>query len=238
MKIYLVTFAQGHIFENSQDNLDKSIKIANIDYHIKWNFNKLKETKFYEENKTLLSNSLGFGYWSWKPYIILDQLEKINDDDILIYMDASRYETDGFKNSCIEVVNFMKDKKLNIIPGFETNYKNYMMIKESCLDFFNLNNDNFKNINNIFTSPMFLIKNNFTLKFIKEWLDGCLVEDNVSYKDLSNIGGRVHIYDQAVLNCLLYKFKIRYFKPNTTDENEFRKYTYYFNYFKELNKNK
>lgn len=35
MKVYLVTFAEGEIFENSQDNLDKTLNIANIDIHIK-----------------------------------------------------------------------------------------------------------------------------------------------------------------------------------------------------------
>jgi len=30
----------------------------------------------------------GYGYWSWKPYIIKKTLEKMNDDDILVYADA------------------------------------------------------------------------------------------------------------------------------------------------------
>ncbi len=231
MKVYLVTFAEGEIFENSQDNLDKTLNIAKIDIHIKWNYNKIKETSFYQKNKELLDVKMGFGYWAWKPYIILDQLSKINDDDILIYMDASRYETDGFKNSCLGTINFMDKNNLDIIPGFKTNYKNYQMIKKSCLEFFNLDNDEFKNINNVFTSPMFLKKTIFTQKFIKEWRDASLIKENVSYQDLSNIGGKVHIYDQAVLNCLLHKYNIKSFEPDTNIENEFRKYTYYFNYF-------
>ena len=113
-----------------------------------------------------------------KPYIILDKLNKINSNDILIYMDASRYETDGFKNSCLNVVKFMTKNKLDIILSFKTNYKNYQMIKKSCLDYFNLNNDEFKNTNNVFTSPMFLRKTDFTLKFISEWLKYCLIEEN------------------------------------------------------------
>ena len=231
MKIYLVTFAEGEVFENSQINLDKTLKIANIDIHIKWNHNKIKETSFYQKNKKLLDTELGYGYWSWKPYIILEQLTKINDEDILIYMDASRYEPDGFKNSCLGVIDFMNKNNIDLLPGFETTFKNYQMIKKSCLDFFNLDNEEFKNINNIFTSPMFLKKTDFTLKFIREWLENCLIEENVSYQDLSDIGGKVHIYDQAVLNCLLYKYQVKSFKPDTTIENKFRKYTYYFNYY-------
>ena len=82
---------------------------------------------------------------------------------------------------------------------------------------------------------MFLRKTDFTLKFINEWLENCLVEENVSFQDLSDIGGKVHIYDQAILNCLLYKYKVKSFQPNTNIENEFRKYTYYFDYYKLIN---
>ena len=234
MKIYLVTFAEGEVFEKSQKNLDKTLEIANIDIHIKWNYDNIKETSFYQNNKKLLDIELGYGYWSWKPYIILEQLKKINEDDILIYMDASRYETDGFKNSCLGVIDFMIKNNINLLPGFETNYKNYQMIKKSCLDFFNLNNKEFKNINNIFTSPMFLKKTDFNINFLNEWMINCLIEENVSYHDLSSIGGKVHIYDQAVLNCLLYKYNINYFRADTFNENEFRKYTYYFNFFDKL----
>ena len=232
-KIYLVTFANGNLYEESQKNLNNTLSIAEIDEHIKWNLDKLKSTNFYLENKKLLDIELGHGYWAWKPYIILEQLNKINNQDVLIYMDASRYETDGFKNSCKNVINFMNNNNIDIIPGFENNNKNDIMIKNACLKFFNLEKDNnFLNKINIFTSPMFLKKTNFTLKFIKEWMDNCLIENIISYEDLSYKNGKIHIYDQAILNCLLYKYKINSYKPLIKDENEFRKFTYYFNYFK------
>ena len=231
MKIYLVTFAEGEIYISSQKKLDETLNISQIGEHIKWDFTKIKGTNFYLKNRKLLDNEIGFGYWSWKPYIILDKLQDLNEEDILIYMDASRYETDGFKNSCLGVIEFMKKNNLDIIPGFQTKNKNFEMIKTECMNYFDVNEDIFKKSNNIFTSPMFLKKNNFTLKFIKEWLDGCLIEENVSYQDLSFSGGKIHIYDQAVLNCLLYKYKIKSFIPNVEEEQEFRKFTYYFDYF-------
>lgn len=236
-KIYLVTFANGNIYEESQQNINNTISIANIDEHIMWNLDKLKNTNFYKENKKLLDIEIGNGYWAWKPYIILEELSKINDDDTLIYMDASRYETDGFKNSCIDVLNFMKNNNIDIIPGFENNNKNDIMIKNTCLEFFNLKEDNiFLNKINVFTSPMFLKKTIFTLKFIKEWLDNCLIENIISHEDLSYKNGKIHIYDQAILNCLLYKYNIISYKPLTNNEKEFRKFSYYFDFFKSINK--
>ena len=34
------------------------------------------------------SNSKGYGYWLWKPYLILKSLEQIAQDDILLYCDS------------------------------------------------------------------------------------------------------------------------------------------------------
>lgn len=236
MKKYLLSFAEGDIYKKSQFNLDKTIDKADIDIHIKWDLKKLKETEFYTKNKSLIDKQPGYGFWVWKPYIILDQLKQIKDDDILIYMDASRYETDGFKNSCQSVIEFMNKYNLDLIPGFKTNNKNFEMIKPECLEYFNLkNNDSFLNLYNTFTSPMFLKKTNFNLTFLSEWLDACLIEANVSHQNLEYLGGITHIYDQAVLNCLMYKYTIVSFAPDTIVEKDFRKYTYYFNYFKNKN---
>ena len=30
----------------------------------------------------------GYGYWSWKPYIIKKELEKLNDGDVVVYADS------------------------------------------------------------------------------------------------------------------------------------------------------
>ena len=46
MKIYLITFAEGEIYEKSQNNLDKTLKISDIDEHILWNMKKQKKQNF------------------------------------------------------------------------------------------------------------------------------------------------------------------------------------------------
>jgi hypothetical protein len=43
---------------------------------------------FQNKFKDILVRPRGGGYWIWKPYIIKKHLEKIKDDDILIYLDA------------------------------------------------------------------------------------------------------------------------------------------------------
>jgi len=41
-----------------------------------------KHGNFIENNKR------GNGYWIWKPYIIMKNLDLMNDNDILLYLDC------------------------------------------------------------------------------------------------------------------------------------------------------
>ena len=36
----------------------------------------------------ILNETRGGGYWTWKPYIIMDMLTKLKDNDILVYADS------------------------------------------------------------------------------------------------------------------------------------------------------
>ena len=46
---------------------------------------------FYNKNKEILLCHRGNGYWLWKPYFVKKTLEKLNDNDYLIYSDSASY---------------------------------------------------------------------------------------------------------------------------------------------------
>lgn len=47
------------------------------------------DADFYAHHRHLMTPTVrGFGYWLWKPHIIRTQLEKLQENDILIYCDA------------------------------------------------------------------------------------------------------------------------------------------------------
>ena len=43
---------------------------------------------YYEKYKHILKRPRGGGYWLWRPFILLDALEKVKDGDFLVYLDA------------------------------------------------------------------------------------------------------------------------------------------------------
>ena len=49
---------------------------------------EILDKDFKEKFKHILSHSRGAGYWIWKLYIIQKKLNEINENDILIYLDA------------------------------------------------------------------------------------------------------------------------------------------------------
>lgn len=64
-------------------------------------FGKADKTKVYSpecfdenflvENQEILAEKRGAGYWVWKFYIILKTLQKCNEGDYVMYLDAGAY---------------------------------------------------------------------------------------------------------------------------------------------------
>ena len=100
----LVTFANEKFYDR-QNYLEKyaeSLGMGSYSYTHEW----LKEQDFYEENKNILQDETGLGYFLWKVYIINDAINKMNDGDILFYTDVG----DIFMPSLLQYVeSIMED---------------------------------------------------------------------------------------------------------------------------------
>lgn len=85
---YLVIFGSKG-YELPKWLLSKSALITKcVDKVLEWDDVKIRQTKFYEENRKILDQKRGAGYWMWKPFIILEELKKLKKDDYLLYSDA------------------------------------------------------------------------------------------------------------------------------------------------------
>jgi len=76
-------------YAKSLENLGKtSLKIGKSDEFIPYKEEWLKTTDFWKKNAFILGRPRGAGYWIWKPYIILEAFEKLEDGDVVLYSDA------------------------------------------------------------------------------------------------------------------------------------------------------
>jgi len=195
---------------------------------------------FLNEHRDFVSkNKRGYGYWIWKPYIILKLLEQINEDDTITYIDCGASILNHKKNKFDEYLNLLNNTDHPIIAfGEHSNYPDYSekhFQKMKILKKFNLDNDQeFLNSGQVESGIFICKKTDFTVKFFQEWLD-LLLEDNYSLvddkDDLKQLDCFIeNRHDQSVFSilCKLRKVNILdlsesygngpFFSSRTTDE--------------------
>ena len=108
-QIYFITFGNEKYY-NSLDRISKEVKHFNIfDDIIILNDKYLKDDiEFWNKHSDFINNNnRGYGYWIWKPYINLKLMEKINNNDIVIYTDAGcTFNIEG-KNRLLEYIELV-----------------------------------------------------------------------------------------------------------------------------------
>lgn len=153
----------------------------------------------------------GGGYWIWKPYIISKMLEKLNDNDILVYIDAGCHinitpESKHRFNEYIEMINNSKSALLRFqLPYQEKNYTNKKTIaffKQK----FNINNDimnEYLNNYQLVGGIQIIKKTEFSIDFFNKVLE-VLNDDMNLFTDKYTQTNEAHRHDQSIMS-LLYK---------------------------------
>lgn len=169
------------------------------------------DSAFMEKNNDILTEPTGGGYWLWKPYIINETLMKLEENDILFYLDSNYYFTEDFtdlyshfmlkndilvwKNKPNEPVWFMKNWcKMDVILKYNMYEKVFVENVEDC-----------------WAGALVLKKNENTIGFIKEWLTMCCIYENITNSPSQNEDDLVfyeHRHDQSLLSILLHKYNI------------------------------
>lgn len=220
--IHLITFANKEPFIKSQKILNSTYKNCGISTHTMWNQYLIYNSKFYHDNINIFEKykSIGFGLFIWKPYIILEKMKQISNDEFIYYQDSSRYDFENLNIDFNKICDFMNKNNIDIIPGFEINCMNKLLIKEECLNYMQINNNDFLNKYHIHTSPMIIKKTLKTLNFIEDWLKYCQIPECI----IKNTN--FHQCDQAIFNILLDKYN---FKPILFSDNkeQSKKHTFF-----------
>lgn len=171
--------------------------------------------EFFNQHKDFVTNSRGYGYWIWKPYIILNLLEKINDGDNVFYIDSGGCILEH-RNKRFE--EYLELLNINSIIAFcdggscgnPPDYKEKYFQKMRVLKRFGLeNNEDFLNSGQVEGGVFICKKTSDSINFVKEWLN-LVVEDNYSlvndddnFEQLDEFMG--HRHDQSILSILCKK---------------------------------
>lgn len=86
-KIHFITYGDKK-FEKAKQRLLKEADVFGEFETIKGYGPEDLSPEFKERFNTILSQPRGGGYWIWRPYILKDAMDKINENEYLVYLDA------------------------------------------------------------------------------------------------------------------------------------------------------
>jgi hypothetical protein len=204
MKQVLITFgtneyiqSKNRLFQSAKSYFDKIILYDEGDI----------DKQFYTANLKIFRERRGWGYWLWKPYLILKTLISLEKNDICFYVDATSIFTSS-PNSLIELTSLNK----GIVLFKNSHNLNYVWTKADCFNLMGLTGDQYMYGDQVEAGFQIYKKNSFTLSFLKELLSFSINYNIIS--DSPNITGnnhpqfKDHRHDQSILSLLAIKHKI------------------------------
>ena len=221
MKVILISYANKPFYK-SQQQLKKSAYKYGIDEVIDYNEIWLKkQTAFYQKNKHILSQKRGNGFWLWKPFIILDVLKKMDENDIICYSDSGNI----LISSILPLVNLVSKNEPLLFCNSE--HKNKIWTKRDCFYFMNCDNKFYHESFQVSAGFLLLKKTKANIKIIQEWLALCenenILTDIPNKCGLPNFEEYIdHRHDQSILSLLAIKNKIEIFRDPTQWGNKYK----------------
>lgn len=88
--IWAITYADSNYTRSAKLNIASAKLFGRAD-RTKIFRPECLDKSFISDNKEMLANKRGAGYWVWKPYIILKTLQECKEGDYVMYLDAGAY---------------------------------------------------------------------------------------------------------------------------------------------------
>jgi hypothetical protein len=205
MKKYHINYAQGRYLK-AQEYCSQSAKSFGFDEVISYSSNDI-DKDFYEKNRNILSQSRGAGYWLWKPYFINKTLEKMDQGDLLVYSDSGSF----YQNSPNELVELVK-KDSNGVLSFELKgLIENVYTKRDTFVLMGLDEPKYTETSQREATYIWLIKNDFTINLVREYLDFAqderIITDKISESKNYDVF-KDHRHDQSIWSLLCKKYNI------------------------------
>jgi hypothetical protein len=225
MNIVLTNLSDS-VFEKSRKRLNESARKFGISDIRSFDFEELKTTPFYHENQEILDQPKGIGYWLWKPFIILEVMKTLSEDDIVIYSDCGIEITDNLE-SLISIC----EKKESILLFGNGNFRNSLWTKRDCFILMDCDSELFWKGPHCDAAFSLFRKNDLCMQFLNEWFQ--YAKDKRIVTDLPNTCGKKnfpdfieHRWDQSVLSLLAQKYNLPLHRIPTQFGNHYKTYPY------------
>jgi len=213
--IYGISYASRH-FNNRYEIINKLGNESKLFNNFKCFNEQDIDNEFKEKYKEIWNTNRGGGYWIWKPFIISKILDKINDNDIIVYIDSgcNINITPDSKSRFKEYIDMVNNSKSGLLRFQLTHQEKKYTNKKTTEYFTNKFENKFENnkskINEYLESCQLvggiqiIRKTQFTIDFFNKVLE-ILNDDMYLFSDKYTLQNEQHRHDQSIMS-LLYKF--------------------------------
>jgi len=202
MSINFVTFS-NYKYTSQQQKLNEFAKTLGLNC-FPYTFDEIKSTDFYLSHSKILDREKGSGFCLWKPYIILETLKKIGNNEILFYIDSA----DTFTKDALKIIESeVPSKSMCFLQG---SYENQMYTKRDTFYYMGCDDNRYWSALQCEAGVLAVKNNNDTIDFVSEWFEYCkderIITDDPNTCGLPDLPKYVdHRYDQSVLANLIIK---------------------------------
>lgn len=167
---------------------------------------------FKQKNIEIWNQKRGGGYWIWKPYVIKDALNRVEDGDYVIYTDAGV----AFVNDIHLLLHDMQRENMDIMV-FSLPYLEGQYTKRDVFVLMGCDSPEMVRTPQRLATYLIFRKSDQTMEFIEEYLkyvqDGRIVTDEANVMGMPNYEGFVeNRHDQSVLSLLSKKYNLVAFR--------------------------
>jgi len=213
-KKFFLSFANENYYDSLNRLKLEAEQMAVFDTILTYTDKDLKkDEKFWKNHHNFIENNArGYGYWIWKPYLILKTLQSMNENDILLYLDAGcKLRPQGIErlNQYFSMVQENKNDIGNL--SFElVDCDEKTWTKMDVFNFLDMNKESYLNTKQTVATILFLKKCNHTMELIYKWYN--IISNNYnliddSYSNSKNDDSFIeHRHDQSIISLLRKKY--------------------------------
>jgi len=195
-----------------------------VDYVHEWSRERLLRTQFYKDNRELLDQPRGCGYWAWKPYVILQTLAQTKPNDYVVYCDVGKpcegadIDHGNIIHTPLQPLIDWAERHDGMLPGVYLNHHGEAKkwIKRDCFQIMGCDEEPFHQMPTIQAGYTVWKNTPTAIAFLEEWqranCDPRLITDQNNTLGLENYDGFIrHCHDQATLTLLCEKHGVTAF---------------------------
>jgi hypothetical protein len=222
-RVRLLSYATPGFYSQQRVLAESALRVGLKDV-APWTDIELRKTAFYRRHVDILDSQPGAGYWLWKPFLINEELKRLESGDFLVYYDVGRaWMPHKISTSLKPLLEWCENDNGGILPGvyIPEHGPNKDWTKREC--FVSMGCDAPKYWEHPQIQATYSVWQNVprVAEFASEWLHWCItpgiLTDEVKSPSPPNFSTfRAHRHDQSVITNLALLRSIKcYGNPQT-----------------------